>query len=378
MEENIIHKKYGEYKNIEDFLKYNFSQREHTKIKSIDKETQELYVKKIIKAYRIKELVKKGIIEEDEIPTVLEQLEYLGLEVKGQLYTDYGDFSTINKNTHNPKKELPPVLDPQEQKELFIEYKSKKDNKEIRDKLIVGNMRLAKYIGCLYKIDDLKEQYGITRDDIISYAYEGLISAIENFDPDKNVKLSTYATKYIIFYIKRQIEKDFISGITSDKYNEIQKYRKIFEERTGESLYKNPHILKDIMNFYLEEKGLTKEQAKNERKYFIFLAMELARPLDEEELSPKYISGFNYSDDPTYEEANEFLTRDKIKMIVESLPFKEKEIVEKRFGFYNKVNTLEETGKDLGLSRQRINIIERKTLNKIKKKLNKKPHINKS
>ncbi len=78
--------------------------------------------------------------------------------------------------------------------ELLREYKNTRDE-TIREKIIMNNLSLVSYLANKYTDDyDLREE-------IRSYGIIGLIKAVDTFDPDKNIKFSTYAGACIIHEI---------------------------------------------------------------------------------------------------------------------------------------------------------------------------------
>ena len=93
---------------------------------------------------------------------------------------------------------LPPPLKPDE--EIYYLGKLKYDD-NIRSILIERNLRLVVYIARKF------ENTGICIEDLISIGTIGLIKAVNTFNPDKNIKLATYASKCIeneiLMYLRR-------------------------------------------------------------------------------------------------------------------------------------------------------------------------------
>ena len=95
---------------------------------------------------------------------------------------------------------LPAPLDPK--REAFVLGKLETDQKEeARSVLIEHNLRLVVYIA--KKFDNT----GVGVEDLISIGTIGLIKAINTFNPDKNIKLATYASRCIeneiLMYLRR-------------------------------------------------------------------------------------------------------------------------------------------------------------------------------
>lgn len=95
---------------------------------------------------------------------------------------------------------LPPPLDPAREAEVIAELGTEKDS-EMKSLLVEHNLRLVVYIA--KKFDNT----GVGVEDLISIGTIGLIKAINTFNPDKNIKLATYASRCIeneiLMYLRR-------------------------------------------------------------------------------------------------------------------------------------------------------------------------------
>lgn len=94
---------------------------------------------------------------------------------------------------------LPPPLSKEEEADLI--GKLSIGNIEIRSVLIERNLRLVVYIARKF------ENTGVGVEDLISVGTIGLIKAVNTFDPTKNIKLATYASRCIeneiLMYLRR-------------------------------------------------------------------------------------------------------------------------------------------------------------------------------
>ena len=84
---------------------------------------------------------------------------------------------------------LPPPLSKDEEESLIEVFRT--NPKEVRGELIERNLRLVVYIAKKF------ENTGINVEDLISIGTIGLIKAINTFNPDKKIKLATYASRCI-------------------------------------------------------------------------------------------------------------------------------------------------------------------------------------
>ena len=95
---------------------------------------------------------------------------------------------------------LPPPLEMEEEARA-IEQLCSEHNEHARKQLIEHNLRLVVYIA--KKFDNT----GVGVEDLISIGTIGLIKAINTFNPEKNIKLATYASRCIeneiLMYLRR-------------------------------------------------------------------------------------------------------------------------------------------------------------------------------
>lgn len=89
----------------------------------------------------------------------------------------------------NGSETLPPPLSKEEETEIMKRISKGEDN--LREKLIVHNLRLVVYIAKKF------ETSNINVEDLISIGSIGLIKAVNTFSPERNIKLATYASRCI-------------------------------------------------------------------------------------------------------------------------------------------------------------------------------------
>lgn len=94
---------------------------------------------------------------------------------------------------------LPPPLSSEEEQELLSRLQA--GDLVVRTPLIEHNLRLVVYIARKF------ENTGISIEDLVSIGTIGLIKAVNTFDPSKNIKLATYASRCIeneiLMYLRR-------------------------------------------------------------------------------------------------------------------------------------------------------------------------------
>src|SRR5690606_5441751 len=122
---------------------------------------------------------------------------------------------------------LPPPLKPEEENYYLDNLKN---DESIKGILIERNLRLVVYIA--RKFENTK----VSIEDLISIGTIGLIKAVNTFDPDKKIKLATYASKCIENEILMYLRK------TSKIKNEIS-----FDEPLNTDWDGNELLLSDIL-----------------------------------------------------------------------------------------------------------------------------------
>ena len=94
---------------------------------------------------------------------------------------------------------LPPPLSPEEERKLT--QRLTEQDSEARSTLIEHNLRLVVYIAKRF------DSGSANVEDLISIGTIGLIKAVNTFDPSKNIKLATYASRCIeneiLMYLRR-------------------------------------------------------------------------------------------------------------------------------------------------------------------------------
>ena len=225
-------------------------------------------------------------------------------------------------------------------------------NKGEMTKLIEDNSRLVwsivrRFNGRGYDIEDLY-QIGCI----------GLIKAIQRFDTNFEVRLSTYAVPYILGEIKRFIRDDGpikISRSIKELNIKIKELQNEYQNKYG----------KDIS---LEEIAKELKTSKEE----IAMALDSARPVNS-------IEDSQYRDNKTdktisvieqlstgKDEETEITNRMTIKKLISELKDKEKEVILLR---YYKGKTQMQVSKILGITQVQVSRIERKVLDNMKRKL---------
>ena len=189
---------------------------------------------------------------------------------------------------------LPAPLEGQEEADAIAGL-SDPENETARSELIEHNLRLVVYIA--QKFDNT----GVGVEDLISIGTIGLIKAVVTFNPDKSVRLGTYAARCIeneiLMYLrtkkKSSREVSLYEPIGTDREgNEIQLFDVI--ETEGEDAHSKVELKEDIRMLYQRvEKELTpRERTVLKLRYGLYYEeeytqKEIARRLG---ISRSYVS----------------------------------------------------------------------------------------
>lgn len=136
----------------------------------------------------------------------------------------------------NGHDSLPPPLKPDEEKRVLDLLKT--ETKYAREKLITHNLRLVVYISKKF------ESTGVGVEDLVSIGTIGLIKAVNTYNPEKNIKLATYASRCIENEILMYLRK------TSQQRNEISIDEPLNIDWDGNEL-----LLSDVIGTDADEVG---------------------------------------------------------------------------------------------------------------------------
>lgn len=203
---------------------------------------------------------------------------------------------------------LPPPLNSEEEKKLLDQLVL--NNEDAKTILIERNLRLVVYIAKKF------ENAGINVEDLISIGAIGLIKAVNTFNPDRNIKLATYASRCIeneiLMYLRR---------------NSKTKSEVSFDEPLNVDWDGNELLLSDILGT---------------------------------------------DSDIVYNHIEEEVNRKLLVYALKKLTNREKQIMEMRFGLISgREMTQKEVADKMGISQSYISRLEKKIITRLRKEIKK-------
>ena len=246
-----------------------------------------------------------------------------------------------------------PLLSKEEEQVLFKRLHSSDDLDAAR-KLVMAHLRFVVHVAKTYK------GYGLPLIDLIQEGNIGLMKAVKRFDPEKNVRLLSFA----IYWIRAEIHEFVIKNWRIVKVATTKAQRKLFfklKSKKSASTWLTEAEKKNIASeLDVKPETITQMESRlsgNDVSY---------DPVEDDDVSPSTYLTDNM--DPSVKLEYEDESSDnisKLKQAMLKLDDRSKDIIQQRYLLDNK-STLDDLSKKYNISKERVRQIESKSLSLIK------------
>ncbi len=241
------------------------------------------------------------------------------------------------------------------QRELDLAQRVERGERAARTHLIEANLRLVVSIAKRYV------GQGLALEDLIGEGNIGLIRAVMKFDPSKGFRFSTYAT----WWIKQAITRSILEGTRTVRLPVYIMEEVMRVKRMTRQLYQELGHEPTVAQIG-EGLGITAERV-TELLVWAEKVFSLDAPLsDEEENSLSDLIEDQGAEGPEGTTDREML-REEVRRALSALTDRERQVIELRFGLLDDHDhTLEEVGKQLKVTRERVRQIEERAIRKLR------------
>ena len=252
-----------------------------------------------------------------------------------------------------------PSLTAEEEYDLACKLKNNNDL-EAAKKLILSHLKLVMKVARSYS------GYNLPHADLVQEGNIGLMKAVKRFDPDRGVRLVSFA----IYWIKAEIQEYVVRNWRLVKTATTKAQRKLFFNLRSLKKSLQPLKSEEIESIALELN--VKEDEVREMEYRL-AGKEIAIDYSDDESEDDYYRPISFLQDKSLEQSDK-IEKDEtenndsksLKNALEKLDERSRAIVQARWLNESKSETLNNLAKKYNVSAERIRQIEQNALKKIK------------
>nr|AAA84899.1 RNA polymerase sigma C subunit [Stigmatella aurantiaca DW4/3-1] len=271
--------------------------------------------------------------------------------------------STDSLSTYLSEINQYPLLTQQEEQALARSFRQ--GDLQAGHRLVTSNLRFVVKVAYEYR------SYGLRMSDLIQEANIGLMKAVQKFDPDKGIRLISYAVWWILAYIQGYVLKNW----SLVKLGTTQAQRRLFFAlaRTRRELEKQGNTDGNIVNAEEIARKLNVKASEvremEQRMGGRDLSLDAPMGEDGDATHMDFVASDSVSQaDEVADRQEADLARTRIQQALQRLDPRERFIIEKRVMSDSEM-TLSELGEHFGFSRERARQLEIRAKDKLKAEL---------